>query len=145
MNRMVMIGGRGFVFLGFSHSSLRARQCFFMSPFVHDGRLINAAQLIKDLGDFTSFRSPARCAARIGQTFSDATDTLRICQGVTRRMPDIKRNGRNFTDGVGTISPSLLKKVWHEFGKTRKKRATLLQIRLQRQSRAMQLLGPSSL
>ena len=136
LDSMVSIAGRGFVFLGFSHSSLRAQQCWFMAPFVYQGHLIHAQEVIKQLGDFSEIRSPAKCAARIGQTFSDATDTIPIHPKSVKEISDIQRmdankNLRVFTDGVGTISTALLRRVWTEFSRTEKRRASLLQIRFQ--------------
>lgn len=67
----ISIGGHRFSFLGFSHSSLRAQSCWFMSPFLDAGRLLYHAMLIEDLGNFSHIRSPAKCAARIGQAFPE--------------------------------------------------------------------------
>lgn len=130
INGKINICGRMYSFLGFSHSSLRTHQCWFMAPFYHDGTLQIPNQVIKNLGDFTSIQSPAKCAARIGQAFSDTTDSIPLpinCQVMP--LDDVERNGRCFTDGVGTISPALLCKVWEHFTRTRKQHATLLQIR----------------
>lgn len=129
----IAIAGRRYMFLGFSHSSLKARQAWFMAPFVvqSQGRLIHAQHLIQDLGDFSTIRSPAKCAARIGQTFSDSTHTIRIRPDMIRKIPDIERNDRVFTDGCSTLSQGLLSKVWKELRKTRKRQASVLQIRFQ--------------
>lgn len=70
--------GREFKFLGFSHSSLRSQTCWFMAPFFHDGTLLLTKMVIARLGDFTKFRSPARCAARIGQAFTDTTGMIAL-------------------------------------------------------------------
>jgi len=43
-------------------------------------------------------------------------------------IDDIERNDRVFTDGVGTISLGLLRRIWREFRKTKKSRATIVQI-----------------
>jgi len=43
-------------------------------------------------------------------------------------MPDIKRNERVFSDGVGTFSYEILKRVWRDYAFGRA-RPTLLQIR----------------
>lgn len=130
MNGSIKVAGRMYTFLGFSHSSLRARQCWFMAPFIENGELVHAKEVIRRLGDFAKIKSPAKCAARIGQTFSDANDTIKVQSDTTViQMPDVKRNGYCFTDGVGTISQDLLLDVWMEFTRTRRHNATLLQIR----------------
>lgn len=45
-----------------------------------------------------------------------------------KEMPDVERNGRIFSDGVGTISMEALKQVWDGM---RAGRPTVLQIRFQ--------------
>lgn len=66
-----LIAGRAFSFLGFSHSSLRAQSCWFMAPIFRDGNFRLPEQILKELGNFSSIRVPAKCAARIGQNFTD--------------------------------------------------------------------------
>ncbi|KAI9724187.1 MAG: hypothetical protein M1828_003932 [Chrysothrix sp. TS-e1954] len=128
----ISIADRAFSFLGFSHSSLRASQVWFMAPFVMDQGLVHAEKVRKDLGNFTAIRSPAKCAARIGQAFSDATDTVPLPRSVALMgEPDVERNNYTFSDGVGMISKALLRRIWREFSKTRKSHATLLQVRYQ--------------
>lgn len=46
-------------------------------------------------------------------------------------MPPVERNGYDFSDGVGTISPGLLRKVWKRYGRQRLIKPTALQIRFQ--------------
>lgn len=123
------IAGLHFSFLGFSHSSLRDGQCYFMAPFIMNGTLYHAERVIKDLGDFALIRSPAKCAARIGQAFSDTTESIPIKHEYVTRIGDIERNDRVFTDGVGKISRILLNDVWDEFVRARQQKATILQIR----------------
>lgn len=60
------IAGRKYNFFRFSHSSLRAQSCWFMTPFAHDRSLLHDWMLIQQLGNFTEIRCPAKCAARIG-------------------------------------------------------------------------------
>lgn len=60
----INIAGRGYEFLGFSHSSLRAQTCWFMAPFAQGPQLLHARAVIAGLGDFSLIRSPAKCAAR---------------------------------------------------------------------------------
>lgn len=123
------IAGQGFTFLGFSNSSIRAQTCWFMAPFFEQGILVAAVMVIKRLGDFTEIRSPARCAARIGQAFTDTSGTVEVQAGKLLRVPDVARNGRTFSDGVGTISNNLIEKVWRVYGTKRALKPTVLQIR----------------
>jgi len=72
-----------------------------------------------------------QCAARIGQTFSDATDTITIAPNLVEIVPDIERNDRVFSDGVGQISSDVLQRIWKEFRQSRRSHATIVQIRYQ--------------
>jgi hypothetical protein len=107
LNTGILIAGVRFSFLGFSHSSLRSQSCWFMAPFDHEGTLISSEEVIKDLGNFSDIRTPARCAARIGQAFSNTREAMTLAPGTVKdnnELADVERNGRVFSDGVGTIS-----------------------------------------
>ena len=125
----ISIAGLDFEFLGFSHSSLRARSCWFMAPFIDKGRLFLASEVIQGLGDFSEFRSPAKCAARIGQAFSDTVSSVSISPESVKVVDDVVRNGSTFSDGVGTISPAILQMIWDKHGSSRSPTSTLFQIR----------------
>lgn len=58
----ITIGEKRFVFLGFSHSSLRAGTCWFVSPFFSplDGIIWDNHTIMDDLGDFKRIRPPLR-------------------------------------------------------------------------------------
>ena len=101
-----------------------------MAPFIENGSLIAAGRVIKDLGDFSKIRSPAKCAARIGQAFSQALSSVEVHpQDIKTNLHDVERNERNFSDGVGTVSLSLLKKIWSQYAESKKLKPTVLQIR----------------
>lgn len=128
----IEVADRKYEFLGFSHSSLHYHAAWFMAPFMHEGRLVRSQDVIKDLGDFTHLHIAAKCAARIGQAFSDTLFAIPLPKNVTviENCPDIERNGRCFSDGCGTISKTLLKRVWNELPpERRKQQPTVLQIR----------------
>jgi hypothetical protein len=130
--RGISIAGRTYSFLGFSHSSLRAHSCWFMAPFVlDDGTLMWDRLLIKELGNFDHIRSPAKCAARIGQVFSDTRTAVAIDSAIVKRAKDVEANGRVFSDGVGTMSYSLMEKIWEHLPKFHLVKPTLFQIRYQ--------------
>ncbi|KAL8923902.1 MAG: hypothetical protein Q9208_004339 [Pyrenodesmia sp. 3 TL-2023] len=88
----ISICGRPYEFLGFSHSSLRAQTCWFMAPFIWNGELRYARAVIKDLGDFSAIRSPAKCAARIGQAFSQAFSSVDLPKEAFRSLPEVERS-----------------------------------------------------
>ena len=104
-----------------------------MAPFVLDGTLTYAQLVIKNLGDFSSIRSPAKCAARIGQAFSQTLSSVTIPPEAFGQMPDIERNGRTFSDGVGTCSMEVLQKIWEKYNQARPLKPTAFQIRFQGQ------------
>ncbi|OTA57896.1 RdRP-domain-containing protein [Hypoxylon sp. EC38] len=112
----IPIAGRQYMFLGFSHSSLRAHGVWFMATFFdHNSELQAYAKVIADLGKFNKIYSPSRCAARIGQAFSETPFAVDLEElGVDiRYIADVKsRDGdRVFSDGVGTLSRSLMEAI----------------------------------
>ena len=127
LDHAIRIGGKSFEFLGFSHSSLRERTCWFMAPITYQGRQLQADRVINDLGDFSAIRTPAKCAARIGQAFTETPETLRIPATCVKQIPDIERNNRVFSDGVGTISGSIVAQLWRL--PSAREHPTLFQIR----------------
>lgn len=130
LDQGVVICGRGYSFLGFSHSSLRSQSCWFMAPFF-ERSLLYAQHILKDLGDFSHIEVPAKCAARIGQAFTDTNASVDLNPAQVCELPVIARNGRDFSDGVGTISKDLLRRVWQVYGTRKLLKPTLLQIRFQ--------------
>jgi hypothetical protein len=125
----ISIAGRRHNFLGFSHSSLRAQSCWFMAPFIFEGSLMYDRMIIQDLGNFTVIRSPAKCAARIGQAFSDTRTAIPIDPNIVREMGDVETDGRVFSDGVGTMSSSVMEKIWEGLSKKALSKPTCFQIR----------------
>jgi RNA dependent RNA polymerase len=129
LNKGINIAGRQYGFLGFSHSSLRSQSCWFMAPFVHKGALQLYQKVIENLGDFSHIRSPAKCAARIGQAFSNTPNTIPLGSARVEEIPDVERNGRVFSDGVGTFSPSVLNQIWDALPSKHLVKPTVFQIR----------------
>jgi hypothetical protein len=125
----INIAGRIYNFLGFSHSSLRTQSCWFMAQFKFKGILLSDRTLIEKLGDFSSIRCPAKCAARIGQAFSETPIFVSFPSGTVKKMKDIKRNNRVFSDGVGTISDSAIRKIWSAVPSMKETKPTCFQIR----------------
>ncbi|OHF00014.1 RNA-dependent RNA polymerase [Colletotrichum orchidophilum] len=119
LNNGLSVAGRVYQFLGFSHSSLRSHSAWFSAPFVDDSKEFQMyANIIKSLGDFEKIQIPAKCAARIGQAFSETPSFISISNADILHcyMPDIKtKDGhieRVFSDGVGTISREALELIW---------------------------------
>jgi hypothetical protein len=103
-----------------------------MAPFMQDDQLVHSKDVITDLGDFSHIQCSAKCAARIGQAFSDTIHAVPIEEdvNVTETYPDVERNERCFSDGCGTISLELLEKIWSSLPPGRRKlRPTILQVR----------------
>ncbi|KAI5844566.1 RNA dependent RNA polymerase-domain-containing protein [Morchella snyderi] len=125
----IVIAGRPFQFLGFSSSSLRASSCWFMAPFIFNGVYLDAARIIENLGDFSRITCPGRCAARIGQAFSDTVGSIEVPHHSEIEIGDIERNGRCFSDGVGKISQEMLEVIWTGSEKLAKSKSTVFQIR----------------
>lgn len=131
LDGQILIAGRGFSFLGFSHSSLRSQSCWFMAPMFLDGSLQLPSQILRSLGEFSSIRVAAKCAARIGQSFTDTNSTVVIQEDQVFELPMVIRNGYDFGDGFGTISKELLEAVWRVYGTRRALKPTALQLRYQ--------------
>lgn len=128
----ITVAGRKYSFLGFSHSSLRSYTAWFMAPFDHQGQWMTSQDVISDLGDFLHIHCSAKCAARIGQAFTDTMFSVPMSKDVyvVENEPDVKRNGRCFSDGCGTISSELLEQVWRSLPPDRRRvKPTVLQIR----------------
>ena len=111
-----------------------------MAPFVWNGEIRHARAVIKDLGDFSAIRSPAKCAARIGQAFSQAFSAVDIPPSAFQRLPEVERIDargikRTFSDGVGTCSKSILERIWAAYGQSRAYKPTVCQIRFAGQSK----------
>ncbi len=87
-----------------------------MAPFLDDkGDLHSHLSVIANLGTFTHINSPARCAARIGQAFSETPFSISLTElGVeVQLIADVKSQDgtRVFSDGVGTISRDLMAEI----------------------------------
>lgn len=128
----VIIADRHYKFLGFSHSSLRSRSCWFMAEF-HDsatGELMTAGRLISRLGDFSHIRSPSKFAARLGQTFSDTLTSVSVDKDMVKMINEVERNGRVFSDGCGTISKEILWRIHRYYPRNAVVRPTVFQVRI---------------
>lgn len=100
-----------------------------MAPFTIDAEELTASMVISRLGDFSKIRSPAKCAARIGQAFSQTFSSVSLPKGAVHLIEEVKRNKRTFSDGVGTCSDSVMRKIWKEYAQSSKLKPTVFQIR----------------
>lgn len=101
-----------------------------MAPFASNvSGLLHARLVISHLGDFSKIRSPAKCAARIGQAFSQTFSSITLPCDAIETIYDIERNGRVFSDGVGTCSQSVMKMIWKEYSQSADFEPRVFQIR----------------
>lgn len=129
----ISVAGRKFHFLGFSHSSLRSHSAWFSASFIDSDRKRQTCEsILKSLGDFQEIRIPAKCAARIGQAFSETPYAVPLADINVRYIDDVKNadGSRVFSDGVGTISQAALTKVWKSLPPGAMNYPTCIQIRL---------------
>jgi len=105
-----------------------------MAPFLdkHSQEFLTAPQAIQNLGHFSDFRSPAKCAARIGQAFTDTNGCVTVEAAAKVRLKDVERGSRCFSDGCGTISKELADKVTSQYPRLQMKaKPVAFQIRFQ--------------
>lgn len=84
--------------------------------------------------DFLLFNSEEDLLRRVflvGQAFSQTFSSVTLPAASFKALPDIERNNRVFSDGVGTCSQSVLQAVHEAYGQSRVLKPTLLQIRCQ--------------
>ncbi|XP_043719157.1 RNA-dependent RNA polymerase 6-like [Telopea speciosissima] len=107
MNKGFDLCGRKYSFLAYSPNQLRDCSAWFFAE-DEDVRVID---IKKWMGKFTD-RNVAKCAARMGQCFSSTYATVDVpLEKVNMNLPDIRRNGYVFSDGIGIISPQLAAEV----------------------------------
>lgn len=96
---------------------MKSHTAWFLAPFVdaNTKQFIEPTVVIKNIGEFTTFRSPAKCAARIGQAFTDTHVHVAIEAEHQYLLPDVERNGRCFSDGCGLISSELADRVMENY------------------------------
>lgn len=108
------VGGRRYEFLASSSSQLRNHGAWFYS---RDSQGRKADDIRAAIGDLSHIRSPSKYMARLGLAFSQSIGYITVPKECTEVQPDILKEGRNsklqynFSDGVGRISSSILKRV----------------------------------
>lgn len=108
----IQIGDRHYEFLAFGNSQFRENGAYFFCATPD----LSCNDIRAWMGDFGHLKVAAKYAARLGQCFS----TTRAINGLSNptlvTIPDIERNGFNFTDGVGKISPLMAQIIATELG-----------------------------
>ncbi|KAJ1267763.1 hypothetical protein BS78_07G083000 [Paspalum vaginatum] len=100
--------GRKYSLLAFSPNQLREKSAWF---FAEDGATTTAS-IRAWMGRFFPIRNVAKHAARMGQCFTSSYATVTMRPGeVDEHLEDVVRNGYNFSDGVGKITPDLALEV----------------------------------
>ena len=104
----ISIGDKRFEFLAFSSSQLRDNSTWMFAS--HQG--LTASDIRKWMGDFRNIRNVAKYAARLGQSFSSSTETLKVYNYEVEEIPDITNGTKYiFSDGVGKISADFAMEV----------------------------------
>ncbi|KAF8729529.1 hypothetical protein HU200_017470 [Digitaria exilis] len=97
----ISIGDKCFEFLAFSSSQLRDNSAWMFAS--RPGLIAN--DIRKWMGDFRNIRNVAKYAARLGQSFSSSTETLKVHKSEVEEIPDITNGTKYiFSDAVGKIS-----------------------------------------
>lgn len=111
----------------------------------NDGNLRTYFNIIPELGTFHHIRSPARCAARIGQAFSETPFYIPLDEHNIKivEIPDVKSpdGQRVFSDGVATMSWDVVYTMWDVLPQ-KKASPTAAQVRM-RGSKGMIAVDPS--
>lgn len=107
----IMIGDRKYEYLASGNSQFRENGAYFFAP--HPAL---STEKIRDwMGLFSEIETVPMYASRLGQCFS-TTRAIRGSHVILKELADIQRNGFNFTDGVGRISPFLAHLAANELG-----------------------------
>lgn len=97
----IRVGGRHFKFLAFGNSQLRENGAYFFAP----TELVTCQDIRDWMGDFSSIKTVAKYAARLGQCLSTTRPVPTFGVPTTvQHIPDVENGGFCFTDGVGKIS-----------------------------------------
>ncbi|KFZ15059.1 hypothetical protein V501_02915 [Pseudogymnoascus sp. VKM F-4519 (FW-2642)] len=102
----IRIGDRHFEFLAFGNSQFRENGAYFFCPTDE----LSCVQIRDWMGKFHHINAVAKYAARLGLCFS-TTRAIRNTGMTVLELQDVESNGYNFTDGVGKISPFLMKMI----------------------------------
>jgi RNA-dependent RNA polymerase len=127
MRNGIMVGDRKYEFLAAGNSQFREHGAYFFAPTPE----WPTDRIRKNLGELRGKDKyiPAKWCARLGQNFS-TTRSISTAVHVKPTDTDVKRNGYIFTDGVGKISPELVRIIAEELGYPTEDPPSVLQFRL---------------
>ncbi|KNA17291.1 hypothetical protein SOVF_081360 [Spinacia oleracea] len=112
----IVIGDKRFEFLAFSASQLRSNSVWMFAS----NDKVKADDIREWMGSFNKIRSISKCAARMGQLFSAAWQTVVVPVQDVEVIPDIELNSDGidycFSDGIGKISLSFARQVAQKCG-----------------------------
>jgi hypothetical protein len=100
----IIINGTHYHFYGHSNSQLKSKSCILMA-----GSKEQVNSHVESLGNFSTMKSVAKKAKRIGLLFSTAHSVTEVDPSRCRDIEDVENDGYIFTDGCGLISPALTK------------------------------------
>ena len=109
--RGIRVADREYEFVAYGNSQLREHGAYMFARVPPSGE--NAATIRAWMGKFNHEKIVAKHAARMGQCFSTTRPVGFTVPPVTEQtlIPDIMRNGYNFSDGVGKIGMLLAQMV----------------------------------
>ena len=125
MQNGIVVAGRFYEFLAFGNSQFREHGAYFYAPTSSK----SADDIRGSVGYFHHIKTVAKLGARLGQCFS-TTRAVRVSVPNPVKISDVKRNGYNFTDGVGKISLFLAQMAAEELGLAFENPPSLYQFRL---------------
>ncbi|KAF8424303.1 RNA dependent RNA polymerase-domain-containing protein [Tirmania nivea] len=105
----INIGDRHYEFLAFGSSQFREHGAYMFAS----DKYINASDIRSWMGNFTEIKTIGKYCARLGQCFSATRAITGVKVNITYAK-DIKRNGKNFTDGVGKMSQFVAQMIAHD-------------------------------
>lgn len=101
------IMGLRYSWLVFSSGQLRNHKTWFFA----ENEALSCSRLRSWMGRFDGIYNVALFSSRLGQALSSTYPTIEMKPDEERRMPDVKRNGYCFSDGVGTVSMEMAKDI----------------------------------
>lgn len=113
----IVIGDKKFEFLAFSSSQLREGSLWMFAS----TDTLTADSIRKWMGNFWAIRNIAKCASRMGQSFSSSTETFDLRNEEFAYIHDIEVETKNdkryvFSDGIGKISAPFAEQVARKCG-----------------------------
>lgn len=97
-----------FEFFCYSQSQFRSMGCWLVT---------NPDEILKLTGDYSNIKIIAKYGARVGQTLTSTTKTIRIHEDNIFDIPECTGNTNYvFSDGVGTITEDLAEKISRKLG-----------------------------